>query len=117
MVEKHEVGSQAKVTDQMLKVVLDEVFNELDTDRSGTLELNELKEYAMKMQKKLRPKQQFSEKLFESNFYRMDTYSTGWVNKDTLFRYIVQKAIASGAIDLENISDMKAVEIPDRVDY
>ena len=39
----------------MLKSVLDEIFNELDADRSGTLEKDEIQAYASKMQKKLQP--------------------------------------------------------------
>ena len=53
--EKKDVDAD-KVTDRMIKAVLDEIFNELDEDRSGTLEIDELKEFAMKMQKRLRPR-------------------------------------------------------------
>ena len=93
------------MTDKMLKAVLDEIFNELDTDRSGTLESDEVKVYATKMMKKIQPKRQFSDSLFDDNFQRMDTYNSGWVNRDTLFKFILQKAIASGAVDLATLSD------------
>ena len=33
----------------MLKTVLEEIFNELDDDRSGTLEHDEVQDYAKKM--------------------------------------------------------------------
>ena len=106
-----------QITDLMLKSVLDEIFNELDQDRSGTLEKDEIQAYASKMQKKLQPNVQFNEHLFESNFHRMDTYASGWVNRDTLFKFILQKAIASGAIDMDNLQPANA-EIPeDFVDY
>ena len=46
MVEEEKSKNGAYITDGMLKAVLDEIFNELDEDRSGTLEINEIKDYA-----------------------------------------------------------------------
>ena len=54
------LASQSKITDKMLACVLEEIFTELDDDRSETLERDEIQEYAHKMLKKLRPKSQFS---------------------------------------------------------
>ena len=56
------------------------------------------------MQNKLKPKQPFNEKLFNQNFYRMDTFATNWINRDTLFQFILDKAIATDTIDLNNMT-------------
>ena len=63
----------------MIKVVLDEICAELDADNSGTIEKNEISEYAEKMLLKLRPKAEFSHKTFDSNFNRLDTFDHEWV--------------------------------------
>ena len=73
----------------MLKQVLDEIWQELDKDGSGTMEKDEVQAYAYKMQKKLQPNSQFSQQLFDNNFHRMDTYASGWINRDTMYKFIL----------------------------
>ena len=56
------------------------------------------------MQKKLNPKQPFNDNLFNQNFYRMDTFATNWINRDTLFEFILEKAIATGDVDMDQFT-------------
>mmetsp|Transcript_24027 Transcript_24027/g.29872 ORF Transcript_24027/g.29872 Transcript_24027/m.29872 type:complete len:91 (+) Transcript_24027:58-330(+) len=78
-----------QVTDQMIKLVLDELFMELDDDDSGTMEKNEVQDYSYNMLKKLRPTARFSQSTFDQNFNRLDSFNAGWVNRDTLFRFVL----------------------------
>ena len=110
-------ANELGITDLMLKQVLDELFQELDSDGSGTLEIDELAAYSKNMQQKIKPGAEFNEHYFNNNFYRMDTYASGWVNRDTLFKFVLQKAIASGTIQMKDVSEDNAAVPKDFVDY
>ena len=105
------------VTDQMIKIVLEELFAELDKDDSGTMEKIEVEDYSKKMLMKLRPRAEFKQQVFDQNFHRLDTFGTNWVNRDTLFRFVLQKAIATGALDMNTLSEEGQSKMSMNLDY
>ena len=87
------------VTKAQLEETAEKLFNDIDTNKNGTLEKSEVLAFSKAMMKLLKPeKEDFDEEKFEENFKKLDKNADGTVCKQELFDSLYEKAKDAGAL-------------------
>ena len=74
------------------------MFTEIDTNKNGALEKEEVKTFSKGMMAKLKPDAEFNEEKFEENFTALDKNSDGLVSFDELWKSLIEKAEKGGVL-------------------
>ena len=86
------------VTRAQLTEVCEKLFTEMDANKNGKLEKDEVRKFTAETMKVIKPNADFNEAEFEENFKELDTNKDGWVAKGELMASLVKKAQEAGAL-------------------
>ena len=86
------------VTKEQLTEVADKLFNEMDANKDGKLQKEEVKKFTIGTMKVIKPEAAFDEAEFEENFKTLDVNGDGWIAKDELYQSLYKKAKDAGAL-------------------
>ena len=94
------------ITEAQLREVATQMFEQIDANKNGALEKDEVKAFSQRMMTQLKPDSTFDEAKFEENFQKLDKNQDGKVSFDELFKSLVEKAKSNGVLaewtDLHN---------------
>ena len=88
----------AQVTAAQLEQVAHAMFLQIDTDKSGALDKNEVKTFSINMMKQFKPDAEFNEERFEENFIKLDKNADGKVSEQELLNSLILKAKEGGVL-------------------
>ena len=80
------------ITKEQLRGVAENMFTEIDTNKNGALEKEEVREFSKRMMETLKPDATFDEVAFEENFAALDKNKDGRVDMSELWISLVEKA-------------------------
>ena len=86
------------VTKEQLTNIAQEMFEQIDTNKNGSLEKSEVRAFSEQMMKNLKPDAEFDEARFEENFAALDKNEDGKVSFDELLRSLIEKAEKNGVL-------------------
>ena len=86
------------VTKDQLTEVAEKLFAEIDTNKNGKLEREEVRKFTQETMKIVKPNSDFNEDEFNANFETLDKNQDGSVSKQELFDSLMQKAKDAGAL-------------------
>ena len=86
------------VTKEQLTEVCDKLFMEMDGNKDGKLQKEEVKKFTIGTMKVIKPEAEFNEEEFEDNFKTLDVNGDGWIAKDELYQSLYKKAKDAGAL-------------------
>ena len=86
------------VTEAQLREVAEKLFTEMDTNKNGKLEPNEVRKFTEQTTKAYKPNEPFDEAEYEATFQKLDKNQDGTVDKDELFASLMEKARESGTL-------------------
>ena len=86
------------ITKEQLRSVAESMFAEIDANKNGALEKEEVREFSKKMMTTLKPDAEFNEETFEENFASLDKNSDGRVDMNELWQSLVEKASKGGVL-------------------
>ena len=69
------------VTKEQLNEVAEKLFAEMDTNKNGKLEKEEVRKFTVETMKVIKPNAEFNEEEFEANFTQLDKNSDQSVSK------------------------------------
>lgn len=87
-----------QVTEEDLRVNMEQLFVSIDTNGNGRLEFDEVKQFTMKLHEQNKPGEPFDEDAFEDTFDKMDKDGSMCVSKMELFKSMCEKAQAEGRL-------------------
>ena len=86
------------ITREQLRAVAESMFAEIDTNKNGSLEKEEVKEFSKKMWCRIKQDKEFDESTFEDNFDSLDKNKDGRVDLNELWDSLIEKAAKGGVL-------------------
>ena len=86
------------VTRKQLEEVANNLFDEMDLDKNGRLEKNEVRKFSEETMKLIKPDAAFDEEAFEIRFNKLDKDANGYVDRSELFQSMYDEAEKLGTL-------------------
>ena len=86
------------VTKEQLAEVAEKLFQEMDKNKNGKLEKEEVRSFTVETMKVIKPGSAFDDAEFEENFTQLDKNSDGTVSKQELLESLYKKAQDGGCL-------------------
>ena len=87
-----------QVTEAELRVQMEQLFVQIDVNKNGKLEHDEVKQFSLNLHEQNNPGQPFDEDAFDDHFDHLDRNDDLSVSKIELFNSMVEKARESGKL-------------------
>ena len=86
------------VTKEQLSTIAQQMFDQIDANKNGSLEKSEVRTFSEQMMKNLKPDAEFDEARFEENFATLDKNEDGKVSFEELLKSLIDKAEKNGVL-------------------
>ena len=86
------------ISEEELSAAADQLFDQLDVNKNGKLEKNEVRVFVDSLFKQVCPGGSMNEAKFEETFNKLDKNSDGSVSREELYASLVEKAKLSGQL-------------------
>ena len=86
------------ITREQLHEIVNQLFDALDTDKSGFLERPEVHKIAQDLHSKIESDQPFNDEQFEKAFTHLDKNGDGRIARDELLSFFTNVAIKRGVL-------------------
>ena len=86
------------VTKEQLNEIAKQMFESVDTNKNGSLDIDEVRVFSTNMMKQFKPDAEFNEERFATNFAKLDKNGDGKVCFDELAKSMIEKATEAGVI-------------------